>query len=204
MWRAITAGFELDEHELTLLREAARTVDLLDALEAEVKRAGAVVDSPQGRKANPAAVERLGQQRLTLARLLVALRIPTEESQGVWPDSVTTDPRRVRGDRRMRARGTEQRDILATLPPELRLEASPERCVCVHCEPQLTAEERQADVDRRGVACSTAPVEACQRGRGDRDGLCGAGPPGRTARESSKPADKSSSGTKTKGSSTDV
>lgn len=92
MWRAITAGFELDEHELTLLREAARTVDLLDALEAEVKRAGAVVDSPQGRKANPAAVE-ARQQRLTLARLLVALRIPTEESQG----SGRTQSRPIRG-----------------------------------------------------------------------------------------------------------
>jgi hypothetical protein len=38
-----------------------------------------MVASPQGRKANPAAVE-ARQQRIALARLLAALRLPNGES----------------------------------------------------------------------------------------------------------------------------
>ncbi len=73
--------FELEEHELLLLREAARTADLLDELEKRVKSEGAVVESPQGEKAHPAAVE-ARQQRIVFARLLAALRLPSgEESE---------------------------------------------------------------------------------------------------------------------------
>lgn len=79
LWRAITADYVLAPHELTLLLQAARTTDLLDDLEAEIRERGALVESPQGRKASPAAVE-ARQQRLTLARLLVALRIPADGS----------------------------------------------------------------------------------------------------------------------------
>lgn len=78
LWDSVMTDFELDEHERTLLVEAVRTVDLLAALEAEVKRDGAIVESPQGRKANPAAVE-ARQQRIALARLLAALRLPAGE-----------------------------------------------------------------------------------------------------------------------------
>lgn len=75
LWRAVLADYELDEHELALLREAVRCVDLCDELDACVKRDGAVIDSPQGLKAHPAAVE-ARQQRITLARLIAALRVP--------------------------------------------------------------------------------------------------------------------------------
>ncbi len=33
LWRAVVEEYELEEHELLLLREAARTADLLDELE---------------------------------------------------------------------------------------------------------------------------------------------------------------------------
>ncbi len=75
LWRAVLGDFDLDEHELALLREAVRCVDLCDELDARVKLDGAVIDSPQGLKAHPAAVE-ARQQRITLARLLAALRVP--------------------------------------------------------------------------------------------------------------------------------
>jgi len=75
LWRSVLDDFELEEHERALLVEAVRTVDLLDELDAAVKAEGAVVESPQGRKANPAAVE-ARQQRIALARLLAALRLP--------------------------------------------------------------------------------------------------------------------------------
>jgi len=79
LWTAVLRDYELADHERTLLLQAARTADLLDDLENEVRKVGALVDSPQGRRANPAAVE-ARQQRLVLARLIVALRIPLDES----------------------------------------------------------------------------------------------------------------------------
>lgn len=78
LWLAVTADFDLEEHELALLVEAVRTVDLLDQLDAAVKRDGPLVDSPQGVKAHPAAVE-ARQQKIALARLLAALRVPLGE-----------------------------------------------------------------------------------------------------------------------------
>lgn len=78
LWDAVTAEFDLEEHETALLAEACRTVDLLDELDAVTRREGAVIDSPQGRKANPAAVE-ARQQRIAFARILAALRLPTGE-----------------------------------------------------------------------------------------------------------------------------
>lgn len=80
LWNSVVEAFELDEHELALLIEAVRTVDLLDELDDVVKREGAIVESPQGRKANPAAVE-ARQQRIALARILAALRLPSGDSE---------------------------------------------------------------------------------------------------------------------------
>lgn len=79
LWSSVVDDYELDEHELVILREAVRTVDLLTDLDAAVRVEGAIVDSPQGRKANPAAVE-ARQQRIALARLLAALRLPSGEA----------------------------------------------------------------------------------------------------------------------------
>jgi len=79
LWTSIVASFDLDEHELVLLRQATRTVDLLEQLETEITSGGAMVQSPQGWKANPACVEARAQ-RITLARLLAALRLPAGET----------------------------------------------------------------------------------------------------------------------------
>lgn len=75
LWSSVITAFELDEHERLLLLEACRTASLLDQLDAAVRRDGALLDSPQGTRAHPAAVE-ARQQRITLARLLAALRLP--------------------------------------------------------------------------------------------------------------------------------
>ncbi len=81
LWRAVLAEYELEEHETLLLREAVRTVDALDELAARVAQDGVVVPSPQGDRAHPALVE-ARQQRITLARILAALRLPAgEESE---------------------------------------------------------------------------------------------------------------------------
>lgn len=78
LWRSVTDHYDLDEHEATLLHSACTTADLIDVLDATVAREGAVIESPQGRKAHPALVE-VRQQKIALARLLAALRLPQGE-----------------------------------------------------------------------------------------------------------------------------
>jgi hypothetical protein len=78
LWASVLEEYELEEHELSLLREAVRTADLLDRLDEEIRRDGPMVTSPQGVKAHPAAVE-ARQQKIALARILAALRLPAGE-----------------------------------------------------------------------------------------------------------------------------
>lgn len=71
LWRAVLGEFELEEHELSLLRQAVRVADTCAQLQALVDEQGPLRDG----KAHPALVE-LRQQRILLARLIVALRVP--------------------------------------------------------------------------------------------------------------------------------
>src|SRR3954462_6177142 len=54
LWDAVLDEYELKEPELLLLREAVRTVDTLDALEARVAADGPLLGSSQGERAHPA------------------------------------------------------------------------------------------------------------------------------------------------------
>jgi hypothetical protein len=76
LWRSVLEEFELAEHELTLLRQAVATADLAETLQASVDREGPVVAG----RTNPALVE-LRQQRILLARLIVALRVPIGDAE---------------------------------------------------------------------------------------------------------------------------
>ncbi|SRR6266568_6674283 len=100
LYGSITAAFELEPWELVQLEQAARTADALEALQGEVDAAGPMVDG----RVHPALVE-LRQQRITLARLVAALRIP--DADGLRPQR-----RQVRGTYRNR-----------TNPPASRLRA---------------------------------------------------------------------------------
>ena len=80
LWRSTFGEFELAEHEQTLLLEACRTVDLLDLLQAQIDEDGVVLAWCDGWRNHPALAE-ARQQRLVLARLLAALRVPADESQ---------------------------------------------------------------------------------------------------------------------------
>ncbi|BBY33356.1 hypothetical protein BST33_10045 [Mycolicibacter minnesotensis] len=77
LWSSVTADFELDEHELALLEDAARTADLIAQLQERIDRDGVMTEAYGGR-AHPCLGE-VRQQRLALARLLVALRVPSGE-----------------------------------------------------------------------------------------------------------------------------
>ena len=81
LWRDITGRFDLSEHELALLREACRSVDQLDALAAVVRRDGVTLED--GRP-HPALVESR-QLRITLARVLAAMRLPDEDADDSRP-----------------------------------------------------------------------------------------------------------------------
>lgn len=80
LWTSVTDEFDLAAHELTVLLQACRTVDSLDALEAIVREEGVTNVSPQGVRAHPALVE-ARQQRVTLAKLVASLRIPLDDDQ---------------------------------------------------------------------------------------------------------------------------
>jgi hypothetical protein len=77
LWSAVTREYDLSEHELVLLRRAVRVADACGSLQAVVDVEGVMV----GDRAHPALVE-LRQQSITLARLLVALRIPADDAGG--------------------------------------------------------------------------------------------------------------------------
>jgi len=78
LWDSITTEYELTQHELALLTQAVRVVDHLEALDAEVRRDGVTQETPQGLRAHPALVESRAQ-KIVLARLLAALRMPLGE-----------------------------------------------------------------------------------------------------------------------------
>jgi hypothetical protein len=81
LWSAVLGEYELTEHEMTLLRQAVRSADLCDVLQAVVDEEGPLITTRLGEvRAHPAVVE-LRQQRITLARLVVALRVPLGEQE---------------------------------------------------------------------------------------------------------------------------
>lgn len=81
LWRQVLGRYELDAHELGLLREAVRTLSHLDDLADVVAAEGVML--PDGR-VHPAVIE-ARQQRITAARLIAALRLPEDASDDGRP-----------------------------------------------------------------------------------------------------------------------
>jgi hypothetical protein len=79
LWDAIVVRYALDPHEERVLFEACRIGDLIDDCEAQ--RGGALtIAAKEGERVHPLLVEaRL--QRVTQARLVAALRLPSDEQQ---------------------------------------------------------------------------------------------------------------------------
>ena len=76
LWMSITQSFELEKHELEVLRQAVVVADRIEQLDRAVARDGVLVEG----RAHPALVEsRL--QRVTLGRLLSILRLPDLEDR---------------------------------------------------------------------------------------------------------------------------
>ncbi|WP_427129326.1 hypothetical protein [Pseudarthrobacter sp. S9] len=97
-WVLITDGFELDSAELEVLKEAARTLDEIDALKASADEHGPMVKGSTGQLVvNPALLE-VRQARAAFERMVKALALPSEdEGQG------SAAERRISEDARMAA-----------------------------------------------------------------------------------------------------
>ena len=75
LWETITTEYELETSELAVLSELCLTKTRIQRLDKIVDTEGLVIDSPQGKKMNPAAVE--GRQlRLLLNQLARTLKFP--------------------------------------------------------------------------------------------------------------------------------
>lgn len=96
LWRAVLADFELAEHELVLLRQAVRVADLCDQLQAVVEAEGPVLRVDGQPRTHPAVVE-LRQQRIVLARLVVALRVPLGDQEQDAGEATRLQRRGTRG-----------------------------------------------------------------------------------------------------------
>lgn len=79
LWRFVASNYVLDGHETVLLRELCRTSDALDGLQAVLDAEGLMAETSQGSRPHPALVEARAQ-RLVMARLLVALGLPSGEA----------------------------------------------------------------------------------------------------------------------------
>jgi hypothetical protein len=66
LWTETVAEVEFEPHNLQVSAEACRTLDSLHSLQDALDADGPIIDSPQGRKANPALPE-LRQGRIVLA-----------------------------------------------------------------------------------------------------------------------------------------
>ena len=96
LWRAVMADYEVTKPEGAILREACRTADSLDDLQALLQDEGLTSETSQGKRIHPALAE-LRQQRIALARLFAALHIPTGEDAGRTQHHGTRDVYGIRG-----------------------------------------------------------------------------------------------------------
>lgn len=98
LWRAVLAEFELAEYEQVLLRQAVRVADLCEELQRVVVAEGPLLRVDGQPRTHPAVIE-LRQQRIVLARLVVALRVPfgDQESDGTVGEPGRLQRRGIRG-----------------------------------------------------------------------------------------------------------
>ena len=96
LWDEVLDEYVLEEHEVGLLREMARTQAALDRLDQVVRREGPLVEDRFGEtRTHPALVE-ARQARIAYARLSAALRLPAGEE---GDQQATRRPQRRSGAR---------------------------------------------------------------------------------------------------------
>lgn len=82
-WTSTLGRYALTDSELTILTEACRTIDALDALDRMITTVGPTTIGASGQTVvNPALTEARGQ-RLVLHRLIAALNLPDADGATV-------------------------------------------------------------------------------------------------------------------------
>jgi hypothetical protein len=91
LWKSALTTIEIPDHELEILTEACRTLDLCDDLQHQIDEDGVLLAWGAGWRNHP-AISELRQQRVVLARLLVVLKVPSDQQ----PQEGQQMPRRPR------------------------------------------------------------------------------------------------------------
>jgi hypothetical protein len=81
LWRSIVGRWDLRPDELRVLREAAREVDLIDAMERELAGDKVMIPGSMGQRVVNPLITELRQHRATLAQLLRQLKLPDESGE---------------------------------------------------------------------------------------------------------------------------
>jgi hypothetical protein len=81
LWLSVVSKYRLTDTEMVTLVNACRTMDTIADLQKSLDEYGVTIMQPSGRlAANPSASE-IRQQRLTAARLIASLRLPTTDAR---------------------------------------------------------------------------------------------------------------------------
>ncbi|MDD7940451.1 hypothetical protein PHK61_18665 [Actinomycetospora lutea] len=83
-WDAVAGVWQLDAHEIEMLRRVVAVADRIEALEALVADQGFLADGRDGPKAHPALTE-IRQCEALLGKLVAGLRVPDRD--GVRPQT---------------------------------------------------------------------------------------------------------------------
>lgn len=75
LWGDLNRDLEFDDHELALLLETCRTVDVIESLAKAVRDDGVLSSGSTGQKVIHPAVPELRQQQAALSRLVMALNL---------------------------------------------------------------------------------------------------------------------------------
>lgn len=78
LWDDVLAGFDLGPHEIRLLEDACREIDLIERLETSLRDAPLTVKGSQGQEVANPLVQELRQHRNSLKGLLGALNLPDD------------------------------------------------------------------------------------------------------------------------------
>ena len=93
LWTDIVGKWELRPDELRVLREAAREVDLIDALEAALAKDRIMIPGSMGQMVVNPLITELRQHRATLAALLRQLKLPDADGGESEKESRSTAAR---------------------------------------------------------------------------------------------------------------
>lgn len=80
LWQSITGKWELDPREHAILAAACKQADDVAALEAALKSDGLTVTGSTGQLRLNGVISELRQSRQAVAKLLVDLRLPSEDA----------------------------------------------------------------------------------------------------------------------------